>query len=50
MIFYSNFLPISLFPLRDIENKKITVFDSGFNFGKKKAERYTLRPSYNRIK
>ena len=37
-------------PLRDIENQKITVFDSGFNFGKKKAERYTLRPSYNRIK
>lgn len=38
MIFYSNFLPISLFPLRDIENKKITVFDSGFNFGKKRRK------------
>lgn len=29
---------LSHFPhLRDIENQKITVFDSGFNFGKKKG-------------
>ena len=36
---------LSHFPhLRDIENQKITVFDSGFNFGKKKAERYNSPP------
>lgn len=38
MIFTPIFSLSHFSPLRDIENQKITVFDSGFNFGKKRRK------------
>ena len=44
MIFDPIFSLSHFSPLRDIENQKITVFDSGFKSGEKKAERYNSPP------